>query len=268
MQIRRNSRVTALLFVAYSAGCGALGCVRSHDRRGAVEDEAGDQAARAFAQISVRVETYDGFDDPLRTDAATPSTQSAYVFINGGGSDGRVPELRVFHADQELREVSSAGLPPHFSYQGRDQPIGERAAELRFELDEESFSYPLEVSDVDLVEPEKGAELTTSGEFRVRWSGAVPPKALSITQIPGSTCEFIFSQKSRAEDEAVFVVISNLGSGLRSCRADLSAEWELRDEPSTETPFGSFAVTRHAKRTRRFLLSQLSGSGIGGSGLR
>ena len=260
MQFRRDSGLATLLLVASAACGGALGCARSHDRPQAAEQD-GDRgdAQQAFAEISVRVDSYDGFRDAISTAAPTPSTQSAYVFINEGRSEGRIPELRVFHGDEELREVSSAGSPPQFSYQGGDRPIGERAAELRFELGEESFSYPPEISGVDLVEPEKGAELTTSGEFRVRWSGAVPP-ALSITQIPGSTCEFIFSQKSRTAQEAVFAVISNLG-GLRSCRADLSAEWELRDEPLTETPFASFAVTRHAKRIRRFLLSQLPRSG-------
>ncbi len=264
MWSRRNSRVLAAIFLLCAAGPGALACARSHDRpRGGEEARDDGDSAQAFADITVRVQAYDGFDDPSATVARTPSTQSAYVFVSRGGRDGRIPELRVFHGDAELREVGSAGVPQQFSYQGIQQPVSETPNELRLRLGEASFSHPLEISDVQLTAPEKGEELTTRGEFRVRWTGVAPPKSLGVTPVPDSTCELIFRMETRSEDEAVFAVTPRpdletspfLGLGTRSCRADVIAQWELEDEQVTDTPFGEFVIARRAKRTRRFLLT-------------
>jgi hypothetical protein len=203
-----------------------------------------------LAELAVAVELFDADADP-NGPAAGQRNLFAYVWINGGTREGRVPDLRVFQNGTRLNEVGSAGLPQQFNYQGKALP-SEVELGLRFARDDVSFLLHFSASDVEISAPAEAAELTSGGDLVVTWSGVEQrPAATSIGADPPERCPLTF-RRSRVDPQQAVYFLDSLGDDPpERCAAELSMSWNI-DEPAPDAPFASLKVTRRVQRVRHF----------------
>jgi hypothetical protein len=270
MRVRRTPWLSGLLALSL---CTASGCARSHERRraqnapdaaGIVEEspqddelpqgpEAEPDPPSPFGALAVSIQLIDVDADP-RAHALSAHPLLAYVEINGGRAEGRVPELHVFQNDSELEEVGSAGSPQQFSYQGGpEQSSDEEPLRLRFALANASTVLSFFPSPIDLESPSEGSELHTHDAFSFSWTGTEQaPYSTSISTEAPARCPVTFSRRARSEHDATYDVHRSGEVADERCAARLTVVWMSSEEDLPETPFESLTVTRRVLRTRSF----------------
>jgi hypothetical protein len=215
----------------------------------------GDQ--RVFSEIDVEIRTSvgDTFDPNVATDPPLTTNGGAYVWINDGTSEGRVPGLRVFADGTEIEESGSAAAPPTFSFQyNRSDAVHGQPVDLEFRYQGASVTLRTEPLVVELTSPLAEQTVPADQELVIRWSG-VRSAPTELLLSPTDPCTVALERVAIGETEAVFAPVSDPQGNDPPCRFNLTASWSSGQMPSlSPAPFRSLVLEGGTRRIVAFTI--------------